>query len=91
MLPTDAKGAWSDDLLEGPSVREYWDGKRAVGTSLARADVGGLGYAGIVWDAFILFGPDATWIDAPAPVVASGSPVVDSTADLQAGLRRLGD
>jgi hypothetical protein len=89
MLSTDSRGEWRDTVLDGANVREYWDGDRVVGTVLARADVGGLGYAGVVWDAFILFDRDAVWLTAPAPVVASGSPVVDSTADLEAGLRRL--
>ena len=89
MMPTDSRRAWSDDVLQGANVREYWDANRAVGTTLARADVGGLGYSGVVWDAFMLFGRNAAWITAPTPVIASASPVLDGTADLEAGLRRL--
>jgi hypothetical protein len=89
MLATDSRSAWNDDILEGPNVREYWDGDRSVGRALARSDVGGLGFAGVVWDAFILFDRDAAWLAAPGPALASGSPVTSSTNDLRRGLRRL--
>jgi hypothetical protein len=89
MLVTDSRGAWSSKLLADPRVRHYWDGERKFGTFLARENAGGLGYAGVVWDAYFLFGPDALWLSMPAPVMASGSDVIDHTAALQRALPRL--
>jgi hypothetical protein len=90
MLATDSRRRWSASNLPGASVSQYWDGDRAVGTWLADHDVGGLGFAGVVWDAFFLFGPNAHWIGEPAPLLASGSPVVSETGSLERALRRLG-
>jgi hypothetical protein len=90
MLATDSRGRWSASRLPGANVRQYWDGDRTVGTWLADHDVGGLGYPGVVWDAFFVFGPDAHWIGEPAPLLASGSPVVSETGSLERALRRLG-
>lgn len=87
MLATDERSRWDGSTL--PTARHYWDGGRAVGTWLAEHDVGGLGYAGVVWDAYFLFGPDAHWLGRPAPVLASGSPVVSSTGSLERGLGRV--
>jgi hypothetical protein len=90
MLATDSRGRWSASNLPGANVRQYWDGDRKVGTWLADHDMGGLGYPGVVWDAFFVFGPKAHWIGVPAPLLASGSPVVSETASLQRSLQRLG-
>ena len=57
MLVTDSRGAWDESALRDRRVRHYWDGERMLGLALAQAKLGGLGYAGIVWDAYFLFGP----------------------------------
>jgi hypothetical protein len=43
--------------------------------------------AGVTWDQFFLYGPDARWTDAPGPLLASGSPVIGSTSQLMSALR----
>ena len=57
-------------------MSQFWDAKRAAGTYLAELDLGGLGFSGVVWDAYFLFGPKAVWDQAPAPLLASGAPVI---------------
>jgi hypothetical protein len=88
MLATDARDQIDHELLRGRRVRQYWDGERLVGTHLADIDLAGLGYAGIVWDAFFVFGPDGSWADRPSGLVASGAPVVVETGKLEAALSR---
>jgi hypothetical protein len=88
MLVTDARSRWDESTV--PSARHYWDARRIVGRWLADQDLGGLGYAGVVWDAYFLFGRDAHWLDRPAPVLASGSPVISSTGLLIRALHRIG-
>jgi hypothetical protein len=39
-----------------------------------------------VWDAYYLYGPNATWDQAPGPLVASGAPIIDNTDGLRAGV-----
>jgi hypothetical protein len=88
MLATDARDQIDYELLRGPRVRQFWDSERLVGTHLADIDLAGLGYAGIVWDAFFVFGPDARWAERPSGLVASGAPVVVETGKLEAALAR---
>lgn len=86
MLATDAREEWDPGVLADERVAHFWDEERVVGTSLADQGVGDLGYSGIVWDAFLVFGPEAAWGSEPGPLVAAGAPVVDATADLEKAL-----
>ena len=79
---TDSRG--SIDTASVPDSRHYWDDDRATGRWLGEKDLGGLGYAGAVYDAYYLFDGDATWDDVPEPLLASGQPVVDADALLTA-------
>jgi hypothetical protein len=89
MLVTDERSEWSPQVLPDRRVSEFWDEDRIAGTWLANENLGGLGYAGVVWDAYFLFGPDAVWSGRPSPLLASGSPVVQETGRLETRLRGL--
>ena len=89
MLATDARSEWRRSALPDDRVRHFWDEDRVVGRWLADEDVGGLGSPGIVWDAFFVFGPDATWDDVPRPLLASGTPVIGAAPKLDAALEPL--
>ena len=69
-------------------MTQYWDEEGISGTYLAEEDLGGLGYSGFVYDAYFLFGPEATWADAPAPLEESGAPVLFRGEELLAALGR---
>ena len=86
MLATDARDEWEQAALPGERVRHYWDGERTIGTWLGEQDLGGLGSAGVVWDAYFVFGPDAGWDDVPGPLLAAGAPVVVDTDGLEGEL-----
>ena len=71
MLPGDSRGEWEPGILTDPRVVEYWDPHRALGQLLGdRRDDLGIRFLGgpVVWDASLLFGPDAQWNDLPGPV-----------------------
>jgi hypothetical protein len=89
MLATDARSEWESEALPDARVRHFWDEERVVGQWLADQDVGGTGYSGIVWDAFFVFGPDADWSDAPAPLLGAGAPVIGDTEQLESALEPL--
>lgn len=89
MLATDAREEWDPALLADDRVSHWWDEERVAGKWLADHDVGGLGYAGIVWDAFFVFGPEAGWGSEPGPLVAAGAPVIEDTTTLGNALRPL--
>ena len=74
---TDERGVIDPGTI--PTARHYWDDDWATGRWVAERDLGGLGYQGAVYDAYFLFGADATWDDVPKPLLASGQPVVGAT------------
>jgi hypothetical protein len=47
-----------------------------------------VGYAGFVYDVYYVFAGDAAWANAPAPLAASGSPVLFKGDELLAALRK---
>ena len=65
---------------------QYWDPQGITGTYFAETDLGGLGYSGFVYDVYYVFGGDAAWADAPAPLAGSGSPVLYEGDKLLAAL-----
>jgi hypothetical protein len=89
MLAPDARSEWDSRALADRRVTHFWDGERLAGTWLADRDLGGLGYAGIVWDAFFVFGPEASWGDEPGPLHASGAPVIARSRHLADSLQPL--
>jgi len=73
---TDERGAIDASILADPRVTQYWDAEGITGTHFADADLGGLGYSGLVYDVYYVFGPDAAWADEPGPLAGSGGPVL---------------
>jgi len=74
MFPGDARSKWPPNLLTDARVIHRWDEPKAVGLWYApnTASIHGelaLGSqwrdGAILWDAYLLYGPDATWTDAP--------------------------
>ena len=86
---TDERDEIDESILADPRVTQYWDGEGITGTFFAETDLGGLGYSGFVYDVYYVFGGDARWDDVPAPLAASGAPVVSEGDELLAKLRAL--
>ena len=83
---TDERGAIDESILTDPRVTQYWDAEGITGTYFADTDLGGLGASGFVYDVYYVFGPDAAWRDDPAPLAASGGPVLYEGDELRAAL-----
>ena len=71
------------DLLVDRRATHYWDNEQRVSNALGNA-YGAPGQ--LVWDAFFVFGPDASWTDGPPRPLESGSPVVEYMATLKSVL-----
>ena len=84
---TDGRDEIDESILADPRVTQYWDGEGVSGRYFAETDLGGLGYPGFVYDVFYVFGPDATWDPGPAPLAASGAPVLYEGDKLLAALK----
>jgi hypothetical protein len=83
-MPLDARFDVADLLVDGRATH-YWDNERRVSDALDEA-YGSPGQ--LVWDAFYVFGPGASWNERPPRPLESGSPVVEHMATLKSALNR---
>lgn len=78
-LPFDARDQWDGGGLIDPRVVHLWDQQDLVGdwfvAHLPDDQAGD-------WDAYLLFGPTATWTAQPPPLISSGGPVIKTNDDL---------
>ena len=80
MLWSDARVMWNGTNMPDTRVIHYWDGDHVIGQWFAK-EVDG--YEGIAWDAYYLYGPDATWETIPTPLIASGGTIYGERATLE--------
>ena len=86
MLPADSRDLVDRRVLNDQRVTNYYDSNRVVGAWFAEhSDAGG----GMTWDAYFLYGRDATWAAEPGPLASTGGTVIGSSADLAAAFRAL--
>jgi hypothetical protein len=67
-------------VLSDARVTQFWDGSALTSTWFARNVEHSLGPA---WDAYYLYGPDATWTNLPGPLVSSGSSIIGQSSALK--------
>ena len=79
VLAGDSRAAWDREVLNDPRVTQLWDPQQLVGTWLQA-------HGGAFWDTFLVYGPDARWRGEPGEALASGSPIIGATDELQRGL-----
>ena len=84
MLAGDSRQFLDTKVLGDPRVTYYWDQDKVTGSWFSQHVTG---EAGITWDSYFLYGPDARWGAAPGPLVSSGGPVIGSTTELGAAVR----
>ena len=94
MFPGDARDRWRPALLADPRVLHFWDDARSIGRLFfktlprlaARQAPGTIELEGdVLWDAYLLFGPDARWDadDSPPDVISWGSTILATQAAFQ--------
>lgn len=80
MVMTDSRAGWSAGSLHDSRVVHLWDEERVLGSWFAlhpRFRDRGLIGGGVMWDTWLLFGPDARWgEDGPAPLSGAGHTIV---------------
>jgi hypothetical protein len=86
MLPGDSAQLIDRRVLSDPRVTYYWDPGRTVGAWFSRNVTH---KPGITWDAYFLYGPQATWGSVPAPLVSRGSSVIGTQDRLLSDFDRL--
>jgi len=88
MLGGDALDEWNGNTMPDARVRHFWDGEAKIGQWFAKQVDG---YEGIAWDAYYLYGPDATWETVPSPLVGSGSTIYSERQTLKMQVSTLVD
>lgn len=89
-LPTDERSAWDAGLLDDGRVTSLWDRDLAVSTWAA--ETAGLGVeplGPVVYDAFVLFAPDARWDSVPTGRLAAGLPILGESSKLATAIEQL--
>jgi len=73
MLPGDQLSAWDAELMSDPRVTRLWDEQRVAGRWFAQY----IEHAqDVIWDGYLLYGPDATWDRVPWPTLGSSTGTV---------------
>ena len=86
MLPADSRDLVDRKVLNDRRATNYYDPDRVVGAWFAtHVD----SEDGIVWDAYFLYGPDASWTANPSPLLSSGGTVIGSSSALAAAFARV--
>jgi len=67
-------------MMPDPRVLHFWDAGRFAGPWFAKNIDGADGY---MWDTYLLFGPNATWDKAPAPLLGAGGTIIDVGSELR--------
>ena len=92
MFGGETRDDWSADLLTDPRVIHWWDEGKTVGRwYMPRVDAmrsamspQSVGLAGnVLWDAYIVYGPEARWGDQPTGLRRWGRTILRT----QEGLR----
>ena len=86
MLPGDNRGLVDRRVLNDPRVTNFYDPNRVAGSWYGEHIEG---EARIVWDAYYLYGADATWTATPGPLLSSGRSVIGSSSDLAQAFGKL--
>jgi hypothetical protein len=79
VLAGDSRGAWDKAVLADPRVTQLWDGRQLFGNWLQA-------HGGALWDTFLVYGPNPRWHKTPTRPLASGSPIIGATDELEQSL-----
>lgn len=98
MYPGDVRERWPAADLPDPRVIHYWDEHKVAGTWYAgrvgeiheqRAE-GSRGHEGpVLWDAYLVYGPEARWEDAPDGLRRWGRTILGTRESLREALDSL--
>jgi len=85
MMASDSREKWRDKLLSDRRVAHFWDESKTVGSWFGERTP----KHDILWDAWMLYGADATWTDEPSGLVGTGRTIMASRDALKAAIDRL--
>ncbi len=80
MLAGDSRSGWDECVMSDPRATHLWDEKR-LASRVFPGEVEGA--APPVWDAYLLYGPEAIWGDASPHPISSGYTVYGAREELE--------
>ncbi len=80
VLGGDSRRGWDAEVMTDPRATHLYDAQRLVGSWFAQNVTL---QDGFVWDAYLLYGPDATWSDVPTGLISSGGTIIDKGPELR--------
>ena len=98
MMPNDSRTKWPPHLLTDSRVTHRWDEPKAVGawygprTESIRPQLtpdSKWGEVDVLWDAFLLYGQNARWDEAPTDLIHWGRTIVAGRETLKADFEKL--
>ena len=98
MYPGDVQDRWIADALTDPRVTHYWDEGKSVGRWFGdRVDAmrpqlapGSKGVEfPVLWDAYLVYGPEARWTDEPTELRRWGRTVLGTQQYLREAVEAL--
>lgn len=88
MLDGDSRSGWDDCVMSDPRATHLWDEQRLA----SRAFAGEVENAEEpVWDAYLLYSPEATWDEGPPTPINSGYTVFGERRELETDILPLLD
>ncbi len=85
MMVKDSRARWRSTLLPDGRVTHFWDESKIVGTWFGDRSPA----HDILWDAWLLYGADATWTDEPPAPLGTGRTIMASRDALKAQIDKL--
>jgi hypothetical protein len=92
LYPTDLRERWPADVLTDRRVVHFWDEEKHVGRwygereqsieSRVAPDSSGLGQS-ILWDAYLVYGPESRWDEAPTELRRWGRTILRTKESLR--------
>ena len=98
MMPADSRAKWPPTLLTDSRVVHRWDEPKTIGRWFApqtqamrpqRSDGSAWSDGDVLWDAYLLYGPDAKWNDTPTGLIHWGRTIVAGRDSLRQDFDRL--
>ena len=86
MLAGDSRSGWDRCVISDPRATNLWDQQHLVSQTLG-PDVEGASPP--VWDAYLLYAPDATWQGSPPRPISTGSTIYGARQRLENDLSPL--
>ena len=87
MIWTDSRSRWPEHVLADPRVLHFWDEGKVVGRWYEQK----VTHRGdeVEWDAFFLYGPEASWDAKPPLVVTWGRTILSAKERLREAFHQL--